>query len=106
MTLDVVQRLVYDAGSSVHSRPSAMTFAERLGELREAGGLTQAALAEATGLSLGAVRNYEQGIRELYWPVIFKLADALGVGCEAFKGCAAGAEERPGKQGQSRRGAK
>jgi transcriptional regulator with XRE-family HTH domain len=64
-----------------------MTFADRLRELREAAGLTQAALAEAAGLSLGAVRNYEQGIREPYWTAVFKLAGALGVSCEAFGGC-------------------
>jgi transcriptional regulator with XRE-family HTH domain len=65
----------------------AMTFADRLRGLREAAGLTQAALADAAGLSLGAVRNYEQGIREPYWAAVFKLADALGVSCEAFRDC-------------------
>jgi transcriptional regulator with XRE-family HTH domain len=78
-----------------------MRFAERLRELREAAGLTQAALAHAAGISLGAVRNYEQGIREPYWHVAFRLAAALGVGCDAFADCAgaklpaAGAKTRP-----------
>jgi transcriptional regulator with XRE-family HTH domain len=77
-----------------------MTFAERLRELREAAGLTQAALADASGLSLGAVRNYEQGIREPYWSAIFKLADALGVSCEAFRGCADSTDEHARTQGR------
>jgi len=64
-----------------------MTFAERLRELREQAGLTQARLAETSGLPLGSIRNYEQGQREPYWQVVFKLADALGVSVEAFKVC-------------------
>jgi transcriptional regulator with XRE-family HTH domain len=64
-----------------------MKFADRLRELREASGMTQEKLANAAGLSLGAVRNYEQGIREPYWQVVFKLASALGVSCEAFRDC-------------------
>ncbi len=64
-----------------------VTFAERLRELREQAGLTQARLAETSGLPLGSIRNYEQGQREPYWQVVFKLADALGVSVEAFKVC-------------------
>ena len=64
-----------------------MTFAERLQKLREQAGLTQAKLAETSGLPLGSIRNYEQGQREPYWQVVFKLADALGVSVEAFKVC-------------------
>jgi transcriptional regulator with XRE-family HTH domain len=71
-----------------------MQFAERLRELREGAGLTQAALAAAAGLSLGAIRNYEQGIREPYWQAVFKLAAALGVECSAFAGCVDGAGRR------------
>jgi transcriptional regulator with XRE-family HTH domain len=83
--------MVYD-GLSV-PEGLTMTFADRLRELREAAGLTQEALADATGLSLGAVRNYEQGIREPYWSTIFKLADALGVSVEAFRECAGNRDE-------------
>ena len=77
-----------------------MTFAERLRELREQAGLTQAALAQTSGLPLGSIRNYEQGQREPYWQVVFKLADALGVSTEAFKVCIdagphAAAESKP-----------
>jgi transcriptional regulator with XRE-family HTH domain len=78
-----------------------MTFAERLRELRVNAGLTQAALAGATGLSIGAIRNYEQGIREPYWTAVFKLADALGVSSEAFRECIDAAA--PGQPGRPRK---
>jgi transcriptional regulator with XRE-family HTH domain len=77
------------------------TFAERLRELREKAGLTQQQLADASGLPVGSLRNYEQGQREPYWQVVFRLAAALGVGCEAFADCegaevpAAGTRARP-----------
>jgi transcriptional regulator with XRE-family HTH domain len=63
------------------------TFAEKLKLLRERAGLTQAALAQQTGLSLGIVRDYEQGRKEPGLRSAFKLADALGVDCSAFKDC-------------------
>jgi transcriptional regulator with XRE-family HTH domain len=69
-----------------------MTFADKLRELRERAGLTQAQLAEASGLPLGSLRNYEQGQREPYWSVLFKLAKALGVSSEAFAECAPSSE--------------
>jgi transcriptional regulator with XRE-family HTH domain len=40
------------------------TFAEKLKALREQANLTQTRLAEASGLPLGSIRNYEQGQRE------------------------------------------
>ncbi len=64
-----------------------MTFAERLRELREQAGMTQEALAAAAGMSIGAVRNYEQGIREPYWRGVYQLSVALGVSSEAFRDC-------------------
>ena len=72
-----------------------MTFADRLRELREKAGLTQMQLADASGLPLGSIRNYEQGQREPYWQVVFKLADALGVSSEAFKDCIDSDAARP-----------
>jgi transcriptional regulator with XRE-family HTH domain len=63
------------------------TFADRLRQLREKTGMTQQQLAEASGLPLGSLRNYEQGQREPYWQVVFRLAAALGVTCEAFADC-------------------
>jgi transcriptional regulator with XRE-family HTH domain len=61
------------------------TFAIRLKELREKAGLTQAALAQATGLSLGVIRDYEQGRKEPALRSAFKLAEALGVSVEEFR---------------------
>jgi transcriptional regulator with XRE-family HTH domain len=63
------------------------TFGEQLRSLREKAGMTQAGLAEASGLPLGSIRNYEQGQREPYWQVVFRLAKALGTGCQAFADC-------------------
>jgi transcriptional regulator with XRE-family HTH domain len=79
-----------------------MTFAERLRELREQAGLTQAALAERSALSIGAVRNYEQGLREPYWAALFMLADALGVSSEAFRGCT-GSDSKPAPKKPTKR---
>jgi transcriptional regulator with XRE-family HTH domain len=70
-----------------------MTFGERLRELREKAGLTQESLARAADTSIGNVRNYEQGIREPRWQLVYKLAAALGVSCEAFAGCVEGEPE-------------
>jgi transcriptional regulator with XRE-family HTH domain len=64
-----------------------MTFGERLRELREQAGLTQERLAYKSAMSIGSIRNYEQGIREPYWKGVFQLAEALGVDCSAFKVC-------------------
>jgi transcriptional regulator with XRE-family HTH domain len=66
-----------------------MTFAERLKQLREKAGMTQEGLARTCTVSVGAIKNYEQGIREPTWRGIFKLAEALGVSVEAFKDCVA-----------------
>jgi transcriptional regulator with XRE-family HTH domain len=72
-----------------------MTFAKKLQELREQAGMTQTQLAEASGLPLGSLRNYEQGQREPYWNVVFKLADALGVAVEVFAECVDDATPEP-----------
>jgi transcriptional regulator with XRE-family HTH domain len=78
----------------------SMTFGKRLQELREKAKMTQAQLAESSGLPLGSIRNYEQGHRDPLWQVVFKLADALGVDCRAFKDCvdAEPAEAAPAKR--------
>jgi transcriptional regulator with XRE-family HTH domain len=73
------------------------TFASRLRELRKRAGLTQLQLAEASGVPLGSIRNYEQGQREPYWDVAFRLAAAMGVSAEAFADCVNPAPLAPGK---------
>ena len=59
-------------------------FPSMLRSLRESAGLTQAALGERAGLSLHAVRHYEQGNREPGYSALLGLARALGVGLGAF----------------------
>jgi transcriptional regulator with XRE-family HTH domain len=64
-----------------------MTFAEKLRELREAAGLSEAKLAELSGVSFGAVHNYGLGLRRPTFEAAAKLARALGVTCDAFAAC-------------------
>jgi transcriptional regulator with XRE-family HTH domain len=72
------------------------TFAERLKELRHKAMMSQPELANKSGVPLPSLRGYEQAHREPYWDVIFRLARALGVSCEAFADCVAQAEpEKP-----------
>jgi transcriptional regulator with XRE-family HTH domain len=60
-------------------------FAVRLKALREEAGMTQAQLAEASGLHLGAVFKLEQGVRDdPSWSTVRALAKALGTDCTAF----------------------
>lgn len=49
------------------------SYGEKLKEIRKAEGLTQPAFAEITGVSLGAIRNYETGQREVGLSVLDKI---------------------------------
>jgi transcriptional regulator with XRE-family HTH domain len=64
-----------------------MTFAERLRQLREQGGMTQEQLADRSEINLWTIRGYEQGRREPNWKGAIALAAALGVAVEAFADC-------------------
>jgi DNA-binding XRE family transcriptional regulator len=81
-------------GAVVSTKKKAMPpFAVRLKALREATGMTQAALAEAAGLHLSVVFKIEQGIRDdPSWATVRALAKALGVDCTAFD-----EEKEPGR---------
>ena len=72
-----------------------MTFAEKLRELRDAKGLSEAKLAEASGIPFGTVHVYAIGRRKPSFSAVVKLAKALGVDCTAFAECSdmAGEEE-------------
>lgn len=88
-----------------------MEFKDKLKELRAAAKLTQEQLAQAAGTSVGNVRNYEQGIRLPTFPVVVKIAKALGVTCTAFAECddiAGGeeADERPAAEKPKGKGKK
>lgn len=61
-------------------------FGRRLREIRESRGLTQAALGEATGMKATAIGRLETGDREPAWVTIVRLADALGVKLDDFRG--------------------
>lgn len=64
-----------------------MTFAEKLRQLRDEAGLSEAKLAEAAGLTFASVHGYGLGRRTPSFPAVVKLARALGVTCEAFADC-------------------
>lgn len=66
------------------------SFAEKLSELREAAGLSQAVLAKKAGLSQKAVSNWEQGERLPSWDAVLKICRALDVSCTEFEDCDAG----------------
>lgn len=59
-------------------------FGKILKELRIKAGMTQAELAAASGVSLGSVRNLEQGIRKPTWETVQKLARALKEPFDSF----------------------
>jgi putative transcriptional regulator len=70
------------------------TFGEKLKELRDAAGLSQAGLAEAGGVPIGTIRDYEQGKRDPLLSTAQKLARALGHGLDVFN------DVKPGVQGK------
>jgi DNA-binding XRE family transcriptional regulator len=74
--------------SSTNRKGVVMTFGKLLQSLRVRASLTQERLAQASGLSIGIVRDYEQGKKEPSMRSAFKLAEALGVSVEVFKDCA------------------
>jgi DNA-binding XRE family transcriptional regulator len=59
-------------------------FGAALRREREAKGLTQKQLGEASGLHPNTVAKLERGDQEPAWPAVLALAAALGVSCEAF----------------------
>ncbi|QJW93117.1 helix-turn-helix domain-containing protein [Frigoriglobus tundricola] len=88
-----------------------MTFAEKLRELRDAKGLSEAKLADASGLPFGTVHVYAIGRRRPSFAAVVKLAKALGVTCEAFAECddIAGEDEeekKPEKPAPKKKGGK
>src|SRR5262245_61857253 len=59
-------------------------FAGRLRELREAAGLTQQELADKARMSVGGIRDLEQGRWLPSWETVLALCAALAVRCDAF----------------------
>ena len=64
-----------------------MTFAEKLRELRDAAGLSEAKLAEGSGVSFSSIHDYGLGRRKPSFAAVVKIAKPLGVTCEAFAEC-------------------
>ena len=67
-----------------------MTFAEKLRELRNQAGLSEAKLAKASGIPFGTIHKYgtegEEGRKPSFQAVV-KIARALGTTCEVFADC-------------------
>ncbi len=59
-------------------------FGESLKRLRTEKGFTQKQVAEAAGLYPNSLAKLERGEHEPSWPLVLKLAKALGVDCTAF----------------------
>jgi len=59
--------------NNLQERMMSSNYGEKLKEIRNAEGLTQPALSELTGVSLGAIRNYETGQREVGLSVLDKI---------------------------------
>jgi len=64
-----------------------VTFGAKLKELRARILLSQSELAARTGLSIDAVKSYENGRRVPSLPVAQRLAIALHCGVSVFDGC-------------------
>lgn len=61
-------------------------FAERLKELREERGLTQAEFAARVGIGTSTMTRYELGDREPTFPIARKIADYFGVTLDYLSG--------------------
>ncbi len=62
-----------------------MSVGENIRRYRKLRGMTQAQLAESVGLTEGAVRHYESGIRAVKPELLESIAAALGVSVNALK---------------------
>ena len=62
-----------------------MSVGENIRRYRKLRGMTQAQLAEAVGLTEGAVRHYESGIRAVKPELLESIAAALDVSVNALK---------------------
>ncbi len=72
-----------------------MTFAENLRQLRNNAGLSEAKLAKASGVTLGALHDYGLGRREPSFAAVVKIARALGVTADAFAECVSVGRGKP-----------
>jgi transcriptional regulator with XRE-family HTH domain len=61
-------------------------MSHRLKMLREAAGMTQAALAAAAGVSVRSYQQWEQGVRTPLFDAAARIAQALGVSLDELAG--------------------
>jgi transcriptional regulator with XRE-family HTH domain len=82
-----------------------MTFAEKLKELRQAKGMSQADLSAASGIPIGTIRDYEQGKRDPLLSNAQRLAKALSVSLDEFPAAPdrAGSGKKPGRSGRKKK---
>lgn len=64
-----------------------MTFGEKLTRLRTAKEMTVAGLAEKSGVTFAALREYGSGRRKPSFAAVVRIAAALGVTCDTFADC-------------------
>jgi transcriptional regulator with XRE-family HTH domain len=62
------------------------TMGKRLKRLREGAKMTQAELAERTGIPLGTIRNWEQDVREPRLGQAVSMARVLGITVDTLAG--------------------
>ena len=62
-----------------------MSVGKNIRRYRKSRGMTQAQLAEAVGLTEGAVRHYESGVRAVKPELLESISAALGVSVNALK---------------------
>ena len=74
-----------------------MTFGEKLKTIRENKGMTQMALAEAAGIPVGTIRDYEQGRRDPLLSNAQTLAVTLDVTLDELAGIATETEKPRGR---------
>jgi transcriptional regulator with XRE-family HTH domain len=65
--------------------------------LRQAAGLSQSGLARATGIPVGTIKNWEQGIRFPRMDLAVKVAAALGITLDELAGVAEKPQSKQGK---------
>jgi transcriptional regulator with XRE-family HTH domain len=83
-----------------------MTFAQKLRQLRDTKGLSEARLSRESGIALGTLHSYGLGNRKPSLAAAVRIARALGVTCEAFADCedvAVEEDSAPGKPGRPRK---
>jgi len=71
-----------------------VTFAETLQRVRLEAGLSQGGLALASGVPAATIKNLEIGRRAPLLETALKLAAALNVSLDVFKGCTFGPPRR------------